>query len=61
MRSYKGRQDDRHKRFDKQHEIETGLEFAEERVDPQLKDGSDFIDDIMKNIFSGNNKKKRAT
>lgn len=61
MKAYKGRQDDRHKRFDKQHEIETGLEFAEERVDPQLKDGSDFIDDIMKNIFSGNNKKKRAT
>ncbi len=46
MKAYKGRQDDRHKRFDKQHEIETGLEFAEERVDPQLKDGSDFIDDV---------------
>lgn len=46
MKAYKAKQDARHQRLDKQHEIEAGLEFAEEQVDPNLMDGTDFISDV---------------
>lgn len=46
MKAYKAKQDLHQKRLDKQHEIEASLEFAEEQVDPNLKEGTDFITDV---------------
>lgn len=46
MKAYKAEQELRHKRLDKKHEIEASLEFAEEQVDPKLKEGTDFIGDV---------------
>jgi len=46
MKDYKAKQELRHKRLDKQHEIERSLEFAEEQVDPKLKEGTDFVGDV---------------
>ena len=48
MKAYKAEQELRHKRLDKQHEIEAGLQFVEERVDPNLKEGTDFIGDVSR-------------
>ena len=46
MKAYKEKEELRHKRLDKQHEIEAGFEFVEEQVDPKLEKGTDFIDDV---------------
>jgi hypothetical protein len=46
MKGYKQQDQRRHQRMDKQHEVEAGFEFAEEQVDPKMKEGQDFIGDV---------------
>lgn len=46
MKAYKQQDERRHQRMDKQHEVEVGFQFAEEQVDPKMKEGQDFIGDV---------------
>lgn len=50
MKVYKAQQDLRHRRLDKQHEIEASLIFAEEHVDPNLREGEDFISEHVSKV-----------
>mmetsp|Transcript_10876 Transcript_10876/g.23018 ORF Transcript_10876/g.23018 Transcript_10876/m.23018 type:complete len:232 (+) Transcript_10876:49-744(+) len=56
MKQYKAKEDARHQMLDKRHEVEVGLEFAEEDV---LEEGQDFVSGLLDNVFGGRKTKQK--